>query len=137
MALTDEQYQARIAYLRSQVAAVQLPRDVYDQISWLVRGMLRHYDDIDPVIFDLEDARVAEIEATLSNPAFTGDDRDVRLSLLDMFDLQNIVLLAERDLRPFAGDQPCSWTKGDMTALTAALDGIRKRDFPQEGKQPQ
>jgi hypothetical protein len=134
MALSDEQYQARIAYLKSQVAAVQLPRKVYDQVRWLVRGMLRHYDDIDPVIFDLEGARIEEIEAALSNPAYKGEDREVRLSLLDLFDLQNIGLLAERDLLPFAGAEPCNWTKEDMAALTAALDGIQKRDFPQESK---
>jgi hypothetical protein len=133
MTMTDEQYKARIAFLKGQVADVRLPRDVYDRITWLVQGMLQNFDDIDPAIFDLEKERVREIGNALSAAPCAGD-YNVRLSLLDMFDLESISLLAERDISPFAGAQECNWTGKDMAAMTAALEAIRKHHFPQERK---
>jgi hypothetical protein len=134
MAMTDEQYKARIAFLKSQVADVLLPRAVYDKISWLVQGMIQHFEDIDPAIFDLEEARVREIGAALSKPISVNGDQKVKLSLLDLFDMENISLLAERDLKPFAGAAKCDWKEEDAEALTGALEKIRKTSFPQERK---
>ncbi len=126
MAMTEEQYQARIAFLKGQVAEVAFPRDVYDKITWLVGQAAAHFGDIDPVMFDIEEDRVKSINAALNAAA----QARVTLSLLDMFDLERLSLLAERDISAFTGGKPSPWNKKEAIALTAALETLRKTFFP-------
>ncbi len=133
MAMTEEQYQARIAFLKGQVAKVAFPRDVFDKIKWLVGQAATHFDDIDPVMFDLAEDRVKSIHAALNAAA----EARVTLSLLDMFDLERLSLVAERDISAFTGGKPAPWNKQEIVALTAALETLRKTFFPpnQEAQQ--
>lgn len=134
MAMTEDQYQARIAYLKGQVAPVAFPKDVYDKIRWLVAQAVEHFDDIDPVIFDIEEDRVQAIHKTLAAATPGGAAQEVTLSLLDMFDLERLSLLAERDVSEFTGGKPAPWNKQEIAALTAALENLRKSFFPPPGQ---
>jgi hypothetical protein len=67
---------------------------------------------------------VCAVFTAVSQAVPVGTNRQVTLSLLDMFDRERINLLAERDSQSFAGAEPCRLTKDEIVSLTAVLETI-------------
>ena len=133
--MTNEDYRARIAYLQGRKSDVLFPRDIHGKIVVLVRCMQENLDDIEIPILDFDVARLPTIDAVLSTATPDGANLRVHLSLLDMFDLECISLLAERDLKAIVGEEPAQWTREEGAALTSALESLRGHAFPKEDKE--
>src|SRR5205814_1711037 len=100
-----------IAFLQNRKSDVLFPRDIHGKIVFLVRSMQENLDDIEIPIFDFDIARLPTLDAVLSTAMPSGANLRLHLSLLDMFDLECISLLAERDLKAFVGEGQAQWTR--------------------------
>lgn len=135
--VNEEQYQARIAKLKSEVTDLRLPKDTYEKISLVVRQTLSKIEDIDQYILGIEDARLKEIEGMLKKPANDGSEGIMlHLSHLDIFDLEKIALCAEGYYEELGGSNVLKMSANDLAALTEKISAYRKIAFP-ERKQEQ
>ena len=131
MGITNEQYRARIAHLRSRSADVLFPGDIYEGIAALIDTMVQLGDAIETALFDdLNEARVRELNTALAKAVPAGAVMRVSLTLLDMFDLERVALLAERDPQAFTVFGARAWSIEQLSVLTADLEKIRMQAFP-------
>lgn len=120
--MTAEQYDARLAQLKSQTADIAMTADVLAPLLRVVRQTIANYDDIDPSILGLEEERVEELAQLL-------ESANLHLSHLDLFDLERLSLCAEGYYDILGGAKALMMDESGLAALTRAVAAIRRKTF--------
>lgn len=121
--MTAGQYDARLAQLESETADIAMAADIRGPLLRVLRQTMANYDDIDPAILGLEPERVGELARLLEGGA------RVRLSHLDMFDLERLSLCAENYHDVLGGEKALSADESGLAALTRAVAALRRDTF--------
>ncbi len=129
--MDDKQYQLRMHALRERVADLWLPNDVFEKLSKITRSAHENYPELDPSILQLDITRLGELNALLAtSQADKMDGVNLRLSNLDMFDLEKLSLYAEEFYGDLGGADQLGMTPPDITALSEKLGRYRETAFP-------
>lgn len=129
--MDDKQYQLRMHALRERMADLWLPKDVFANIERITRSAHENYLEIDPSILQLDITRLSELNDLLAT--HQDDKKDginLRLSNLDMFDLEKLSLYAEEFYGDLGGEEQLGMTPPDITALSEKLGKYRETTFP-------
>ncbi len=129
--MDDKQYQLRMHALRERVADLWLPKDVFTKLESITRSAHENFEEVDPSILQLDIARLGELNDLLST--HQDDKKDginLRLSNLDMFDLEKLSLYAEEFYGDLGGAEQLGMTPPDITALSEKLGKYRETTFP-------
>lgn len=132
MMTEEKKYQSRILQLKNQANDLRLPDEIYEKIFRVIDMTLQNYSDIDPYILDLEESRLEEIKNLVQHPlSNTSEGVMLRLSHLDIFDLEKIILCAEGYYKELGGDQALHMSPSDLASLTEKIAVYRKKAFPE------
>ena len=129
--MDDKQYQLRMHALRERMADLWLPKDVFASIERITRSAHENYLEVDPSILQLDITRLSELNDLLAT--HQDDKKDginLRLSNLDMFDLEKLSLYAEEFYGDLGGEEQLGMTPPDITALSEKLGKYRETTFP-------
>lgn len=130
--ITEEQYTARLARLKNEITDLSLPADLHGKVLRVLGQTLRHFEDIDPYILGIEDTRLEELLQLLNENDGTASDRVMlRLSHLDIFDLERVLLCAEGYHRELGGAQDLKMDADELSALTRKIAEYRRTAFPE------
>lgn len=121
MALTDAEYQARIAELKSRTAEIQLEPELRSKLHRIITATFENYDELDPYILDMDKETIDQHAKLLASP-----DEAIHVSQNDMFDIEKICLCAERWVEDL-GD--INMTSAEIGAIAKKVITFRKQIF--------
>lgn len=112
MAMTDEQYQQRIAEISARTTDIKLESDFRKSIHRILTATIENYDEIDPYILDMDKECIQQLAKVLASPEDT-----INISQNDMFEIEKICLCGER------------WVEdlGDIQLTSAEIGIIAKK----------
>lgn len=119
----------RTEQLKREFVMIAFDEAVYDKIVRLMKLAREHVSKLDPVLYELDEARLDELNKLLGLPLSKDKAIRVQLSHLDLFDLESISYLAEGFPQDFGGDAALKMSFKDLAALTDMLEGYRKKAF--------
>jgi hypothetical protein len=130
--MKSTKHQQRDAELRRRVSDVWLPKDVLDTLRELTHGTSRNYAEVDASILNIPQERAVQLHQLLKSAKDGKEGATLSLSYLDMIDLEQICLYAQRFGEDLVDVKEPGLSQDEIIALSKKLAHYRQTAFPED-----
>jgi hypothetical protein len=122
----------RTAKLKSEFVTVTFDGGTYDNLVRLMQVAQQKLDNIDPVLYELDDMRLTELNKLLAASVPKDKSVTLKLSHFDLFGFEFTSHLAEGFPQSFGGEGTVKMKPKDLRTLTDRLESYRMKAFPEQ-----
>jgi len=122
----------RTRQLKSEFVTITFDSADYDKIVRLMRLAREHVDDFDQTLYEPDAQRLDALNKLLAAPLSKNNAVTLKLSHLDLFDLESTSHMAEGFPENFGGEAALKMHFKNLAALTDMLEAYRKKAFSEQ-----